>query len=81
MSSKTTEGVVAMPWVRYLHCYKAVDFCLEPLSSAGRMSQIEPSGIIKLSTESSGFEAHEDIEICGIKGEVWRREPHGEERS
>ena len=29
--------------------YKAVDFCLEPLSSAGRKSQIEPSGIVKLS--------------------------------
>ena len=35
--------------------YKAVGFCLEPLSSAGRKSQIEPSGIIKLSSQSSGF--------------------------
>ena len=81
MSSKMTENVVAMPWMRYLYYYKAVDFCLEPLSRAGRMSQIEPSGIIKLSTQSSGFEAHEEIEICSIKGELWRREPYGEERS
>lgn len=41
----------------------------------------QPSGIIKLSTQSSGFEAHEEIEICSIKGELWRREPYGEERS
>ena len=61
--------------------YKAVDFCLEPLSSAGRKSQIEPSGIVKLSSQSSGFEAHEEIGICGVKGELWKRKPCGEERS
>lgn len=44
-------------------------------------AQIEPTGIIKLSIQSSEFEAHEEIGICRSEGQLWRREPYGEERT